>query len=171
MRGEVRSPANRDGERGAANTGFCSCGISTLNAENTGATPIPFTLIPSFVFGNSFFISLRVSSPPALFTFIPFTGTLLAEVGVDFNGALLQKFLSSLNFLVSGDMNGFIPSNLLVQSSMLIFSLGLVGETFVGEELKLRRENADAKRRSSTGGGVFGTSFDLVGGVVAEDWV
>src|SRR5277367_987027 len=63
-------------------------------------------------------------------------------------------------------MKGFIPSNFLVQSSMLIFEVGFVGGTLLGEVLTLRRENADAKRRSSTGGGVFGTSFDSVSGVV-----
>jgi len=51
---------------------------------------------------------------------------------------------------------------------MLIFSVAFVGGTLLGEVLTLRRENADAKRRSSTGGGVLGISFGSVGGVVVE---
>jgi hypothetical protein len=92
-----------------------------------------------------------------------------AFCGVDFKGTELQKFLSSDNVFVSGDMKGFIPANLSVHSSMFIFGSGFLGVTLALVLLAstLRREKAEVNRRSSTGGGVFGISFGSTKGVVA----
>src|SRR5208282_6743897 len=85
-----------------------------------------------------------------------------------FNVSELQKLLSSLNFFVPGVINGFIPSNFFVQSSMFMDSFVFGGTVLAGLGLTFSRENANAKRRSSTGGGVFGISFGSRGVVVPE---
>jgi hypothetical protein len=139
-------------------------GISTLKVGITGTTPGLLLHTGALVdtVGKSLFKSPKSPSPP----FFPRGNRTLPGVGVDLNGTELQKFLSSASFLVAGVMNGFIPSNFFVQSSMLTVSWGLgglVGDALGDSGLTLSRENADAKRRSSTGGGVFGTSLDWGG--------
>ena len=68
-------------------------------------------------------------------------------------------------------MNGLNPENFLVQSSMLT-GCGFLGVVWGGDDglLTLRREKAEAKRRSETGGGVLGMVFSVEGGESVGGW-
>ena len=121
------------------------------------------------VLGRSLFKSSISPNPPPRLDLGRLTGLLVDRAcgGVDFNGVEVQKFLSSDNFFVPGDIKGFISAKLLVHSSIFVFpSLdlgGLLGLTLLTSTFS--REKAEAKRRSSTGGGVLGISFGSTGGV------
>ena len=138
-----------------------------MKAGYTGTTPGLSNFVS--VFGRSLFKSRISPNPPPRLDLGQLGGFLPDPAcgGVDVNGAELQKFLSSDNFFVPGDINGFISAKFCVHSSIFIFpSLDLGG--FLGLTLlpsTLRREKAEAKRRSSTGGGVLGISFGSRGGV------